>query len=196
MHLPVVFDRARWGYRLDLDAENESEPPRLTLSAEELRVLVETRGLLARVNAGPLLAPQRDRLVGRLSHLLKLGTHGANDAALRFDVQSGASLDSAMPAFETIANALLARKRLSIEVATGNGTPAEYEVSPQRLVHVDGHWHLDAMRHDTDMSERLRVDTILGAEPLSAAATELLDGNGHDITSGTVDDSKPAEASH
>lgn len=197
MHLPVVFDRARWGYRLDLEAEsNGAEPPRLGLSAEELRVLLGTRALLASVNAGPMLAPQRDRLVGRLSHLLKIGTHGADDSAMRFDIQVGQSQDSSLPAFEAIANALLARKRLAIEVGTGNGSPAEHEVSPQRLLHADGHWYVEVFRHDTETSERLRVDTIVEAEVLSAAATDLSDGDGRDVTSNIGANNKPAADPH
>ncbi|MBS0446544.1 MAG: WYL domain-containing protein [Proteobacteria bacterium] len=177
MNLPVVFDRLKWGYRLETEADAaQAEQPRLLISADEARALATARQLLAELTPGALLADQRDRLVARLSHLLSVGTRGAAHADRRI-VAEPAAADATAPWFEDIANAMLRDHRLAIETGGGNGAAATHEVTPKRLVHRDGRWHLEAIDHADGAQRQWTLAAITDVHALDALAQS---GNGVD----------------
>ncbi len=70
------------------------------------------------------------------------------------------------------------RKRLSIDAPADDGATQAYEISPQRLVHRDSRWQLDAWCHDHGSPMRWCIDAIVGARALDAPALDMGGGDG------------------
>jgi predicted DNA-binding transcriptional regulator YafY len=76
--------------------------------------------------------------------------------------------------FQVVASALLNRKRLVIEYyARGTDEVSNREVSPQRLMHYRGNWHLDAWCHSKNGLRNFSVDMIQKAEITEKPAEDI-----------------------
>jgi predicted DNA-binding transcriptional regulator YafY len=192
MQVPIVCDRDTGTYRIDSSVERY-ELPGVWFSAGEIHALLSMQQLLVAFDAGGLLAEHVSPLRQRLLGILESATDSADDIARRIRILSAAARSYAPQHFQTIAAALMERRRLSIEyVARGNGGASEREISPQRLTHYRDNWYLDAWCHLRDELRSFAVDVIKTVKNIDAEARDIpeneLDaalGAGYGIFAGT-----------
>lgn len=166
LNLPVVYDRQLGGYRLEAH-HGKRELPGLWLSPEELVALATLQQLLANFAPGLLadkLSPLKERL-GSLLHDIDLDSLGL---AQRIRVVHAGQRSLPPSAFENVAAATLARKRLHIHHHNREtGTTLERTVSPQQLVHYRDNWYLDAWCHLRGALRSFAVDAIERSEVMN-----------------------------
>lgn len=177
LNMPVVFDAARGGYRLDPAAQLDGvqyELPGLWFTAEEIHALLTMQHLLANLDAGGLLGPHVQPLMKRLTLLLGKGTALPADIARRIHVQTAGARQVHLPHFQAVGSALLQRRRLVIDYhARGRNESRTREVSPQRLTHYRGNWHLAAWCHLRHELRSFSVDAMSRVQVLDKAAVEV-----------------------
>lgn len=177
MQVPIEWDRERGGYYLDA-GEGEAaafQLPGLWFSAAEIQALLTMERLLEQLQPG-LLSQQVRPLRERIRRILGSGDLAADEVMRRIRVlQVGAR--AVQPAhFQSIAAALLSRRRLRIEHHRRRDDEVlEREVSPQRLVHYRGNWYLDAWCHRRRALRTFAVDAIRQARILGRTAREVPD---------------------
>ena len=188
LNAPIVFDRARGGYRFEAECRHigpQYELPGLWFSAEEVHALLTMQHLLSNLDTGGLLGPHIKPLMARLGGILGTGDDSLDQVHKRIRIETVGARVFHLDHFQVIGSALIRRKRLVISYhARGTDETTEREVSPQRLIYYRDNWYLDAwchLRHDLrafsvdciqlaelldqkarDVSER-RLDQILGA---------------------------------
>lgn len=126
---------------------------------------------------GGVLTPHVAPLIKRLNTLLEDGAD-QDGAQLRRRVRIiGLAQRSVQPAhFQRVGTALVQRKRLAMHYqARGSGRATLREVSPLRLVHYRGNWHLDAWCHLRNELRNFALDAVQEAHVLEAAAIEVPD---------------------
>lgn len=175
MNVPIVCDRDTGYYRIDRRVPRY-ELPGLWFSAAEIHALLGMQQLLDNLAPGGLLseqiAPLRQRLIG----LLESRADSVADIARRIRVIGAAVRACAPQHFQTVAAALMERRRLHIRYrARGNGQASEREISPQRLTHYRDNWYLDAWCHLRDELRSFAVDAILSAKAGRQPAREIAD---------------------
>lgn len=87
---------------------------------------------------------------------------------------------------------MLQRRQLQITYhARGDNTESERVVSPQRLVHYRGNWHLDAWCHARNALRNFALDGIRAVRVLDTSASDIADalldahfGDGYGIFAG------------
>ncbi|KAA3634003.1 MAG: YafY family transcriptional regulator, partial [Proteobacteria bacterium] len=193
LHAPILWDRSLRGYRYEDKGPGavRYSLPGLWFNADEARALLTMDYLLASLQPG-LLGARVEPLKARIRELLGSKDHSADEVVRRIRVLHMAARPVAPAHFETIASAVLGRRRLRIDHynrATDRTTCRE--VSPQRLVHYRDNWYLDAWCHMRDALRSFSVDAIRSAErlerPASEVAEESLDeelGAGYGIFAG------------
>lgn len=166
---PLVHDPDRGGYRYDT-ADGRHLMPGLWFTADELLALVTLKHLLANLEPG-LLDDHLRPLQSRIDSLLS-GQHlGAGEALQRIRLLSMAARRKNPHHFQTIAGAVLQRKRLRIDYyARDRNTTSSREISPQRLAHYRENWYLDAWCHDKKGLRIFAVECIRAVEPLTKTA--------------------------
>jgi len=173
MQVPIVCDRDTGTYRIDASVERH-ELPGVWFSAGEIHALLSMQQLLAAFDAGGLLAEHVGPLRQRLLGMLESTTDSADDIARRIRILSAAARHYAPQHFQTIATALMERRRLNIRyIARSNGASSEREVSPQRLTHYRDNWYLDAWCHLRDELRSFAVDAIKTVKPVDTAASDI-----------------------
>jgi len=177
LHAPIEWDRETRGYRFT--RPNPDAPkfqlPGLWFNASEIRALLTMQHLLENMQPG-LLGPHVQPLLARLRHLLDTGDHPAEEVERRIRIIHLGARQLALPHFESVANALLARTRLQITYrARGRNELTEREISPQRLVHYRENWYLDAWCHLREDIRSFSVDAIEKAMPLERRAKAVPD---------------------
>jgi predicted DNA-binding transcriptional regulator YafY len=177
LHAPIEWDRETRGYhftRPNPDAP-KFQLPGLWFNASEIRALLTMQHLLENMQPG-LLGPHVQPLLTRLRHLLDAGDHPAEEVERRIRIIHLGARQLALPHFESVANALLARTRLQITYrARGRNEVTEREISPQRLVHYRENWYLDAWCHLRDDIRSFSVDAIEKAAPVERRAKVVPD---------------------
>lgn len=179
-HMPIEWSRDAGGYWLaqaDDGTEQPSHMTQLWFSSPEIHALLTMQQLLGNLDPSGVLAAQIAPLQDRLTALL--GRAGENEAAqLRQRVRViGLARRAVEPKhFQRVGTALLQRKRLRIIYrARGTGNTTEREVSPLRLMHYRGNWHLDAWCHLRKGLRNFAVDAIQEATLLKTPAKEVSD---------------------
>ncbi len=180
---PILCDRERGGYRYDT-TDGHHALPGLWLTRAELHALITLNHLLQTLQPGLLdgaLAPIR----ARLDALLKTEHLGAGEAQKRIRILAmaaraqDANASSNRPAlrhFQTIAAAVLQRKRLAIHYYNRERDETRpRQISPQRLVHYRDNWYLDAWCHDKKALRIFAVECIRQADPLAQPAKAVLE---------------------
>lgn len=174
--VPVVFDPERSTYRLDSSSES-CELPGIWFSPAEIHALLSMQQLLATFDSGGLLAEHLEPLHGRLLAMLESRADSAADIARRVRIVSAAARPYTARHFQSVAAALMERRRLRITYAArSHGKTTTREVSPQRLTHYRDNWYLDAWCHLRDELRSFAVDAIAAAETLDSPACEIADG--------------------
>lgn len=174
LRMPILWDRQQRGYRLDL-SKPYRELPGLWFSSAEVHALLTFYHLLERVQPG-LLAPHIEPLRTRIRALLEKGDHSFEEVARRIRVLPLAARTAGLRSFETIAHALLKRRRLIVtHYSRPRSEQTEREVSPQRLVHYRDNWYLDAWDPHKNALRTFAVDAIRRAAVLDNKARNVPD---------------------
>ncbi len=177
MGVPIVCDRSTGYYRIDRSADRH-ELPGIWFSASEIHALLSMQQLIAGIDPQGLLAEQIEPLRQRLLALLESRANSATELSRRIRILHVASRKHAPQNFQTIAAALMDRRRLAIAYqARSNGQTSDREISPQRLVHYRDNWYLDAWCHLRDQLRSFSLDAIQSARVLETVAQEIPDAD-------------------
>lgn len=193
MRAPIVWDRAKRGYRFDdpdLHAPRH-ELPGLWFNSGEAHALLTMHHLLENLQPG-LLAPHIEPLKLRIKALLESQHDSAQEVMARIRLLPMAARKVRHDHFEIIAKALLQRRRLIIRhYHRVRDEETEREVSPQRLAYYRDNWYLDAWDHGKNALRIFSVDSIRKATPLDKKARNIPDkkldaelGSGYGIFAG------------
>ena len=112
MQVPIVCDRDTGTYRIDRSVERY-ELPGVWFSAAEIHALLSMQQLLCAFDTGGLLAEHVGALRQRLLSMLESATDSADEITRRIRILSAAARHYAPQNFQTIAAALMERRRLS-----------------------------------------------------------------------------------
>ncbi len=178
------YDREAGGFEL----------PGLWFRRDELEALLVMDELLSRVQPGLLediIAPLRSRFRAILD---RGSRRGERFPAHRFRILPAHGRDLVARGFETIATAVVERRRLAFTYeARSTGETTERTTSPQRLVHYRDHWYLDCWDEDRRSLRTFAVDRMAAPEVLDATAREVPEkdmidtfGAGYGLFSGPV----------
>ena len=193
LNAPVVFDKELGGYRYGEQGPGmKYELPGLWFSEGEIHALLTMQHLLNNLDSGGLIGPHIKPLLSRLTAILGTANNDAAQVQKRIKIESLGARQMHLEQFQVVGSALLNRKRLLIEYhARGTDEISNREVSPQRLMHYRGNWHLDAWCHAKKAMRNFSVDMIKKAEitekPADDVAEALLDevlATGYGIFSG------------
>ena len=175
LNAPIPWDREKRGYRLyKPDPENpRHELPGLWFNSAETHALLAFHHFLKNLEPG-LLTPHIQPLQERIRKLLEKDDHSFEEVARRIHVLPLAARHIESPCFQTIARALLARRRLQLmHYHRGRDEETEREVSPQRLIHYRDNWYLDTWDHCKRALRTFAVDSIRRATLLDAKARNI-----------------------
>jgi predicted DNA-binding transcriptional regulator YafY len=193
LHAPIGWDRERNGYCFKTPARGAPAYalPGLWFNAAEIHALLAMDELLEGIDPG-VLSERLKPLKQRLRELLGSGDHSAEEVRRRIRILSMARRPLRLEQFETVASALLDRKRLFIHYrGRASAQDTEREVSPQRLVHYRENWYLDAWCHMRNGLRSFSMDCVRDAAIRAADAIDVSDaeldallGSGYGIFSG------------
>lgn len=159
LNVPVVYDRALAGYRLE-PGHGRKELPGMWLSPDELVALAMVQHLLTGLAPGALtdkLHPLKERLASLL-HDVDLDSVSLSQ---RIRLVHAGKRQVPPAAFETVASATLGRHRLWVRHHNREtGQTLERTVSPQQLVLYRDNWYLDAWCHLRNGLRSFAVDAL------------------------------------
>jgi predicted DNA-binding transcriptional regulator YafY len=146
----------------------------LWFSEGEIHALLTMQHLLSNLESGGLIGPHIKPLQSRLTAILGTANKDADQVQKRIKVENLGARHVHLEQFQLVASALLNRKRLIIEYyARGTDEISNREVSPQRLMHYRGNWHLDAWCHTKNGLRNFSVDMIKKAEITEKPADDI-----------------------
>jgi predicted DNA-binding transcriptional regulator YafY len=188
--ISITWSREQHGYQIDPRSPNR-ELPGLWFSSIETHALLTFHHFLDNLQPG-LLTPHIKPLQERIRKLLEKDDHSFEEIARRIRVLPLAARHIESPCFQSIAHALLARRRLRlVHFHRARNEETAREVSPQRLVHYRDNWYLDAWDHGKNALRTFAVDSIRRAALLDIKARNVPDktldtelGNGYGIFAG------------
>jgi predicted DNA-binding transcriptional regulator YafY len=175
LHAPIVWDRTLRAYRYDTSDARAADYklPGLWFSAAEIHALLTMQQLLGNLGGG-LLEPHIQPLMMRLEALLESRDATADEVRRRIRILYVASRPMPAAHFETVASAMLKRRRLRIRYrARSSDAEGWREISPQRLVHYRDNWYLDAWCHLRNALRTFALDAIGAVESLERAAKDV-----------------------
>jgi len=165
---PLDHDANRGGYLYNT-ANGRFDLPGLWFTADELLALVTLKHLLAHLEPG-LLDDHLRPLQIRIDQLLASRHPGAGEAS-RIRLLRMAARRKNPRHFQTVAGAVLQRKRLVIDYYNRERDEAgRREISPQRLTHYRDNWYLDAWCHRQKAVRSFAVECIRSIEASNRAA--------------------------
>lgn len=171
---PLIFDADHGGYRYDT-ADGCHSLPGLWFTSVELYSLITLDHLLQSLQPGLLdsaLAPIRSRI----DALLQTEHLGSGEAHKRIRILAMATRAKDMRHFQSVASAVLQRKRLTIQYYNRDrNQTSDREISPQRLTHYRDNWYLDAWCHRKKGLRIFAVECIRQATTLEKPAKTLPD---------------------
>jgi len=179
---PLEYDRSHNGYRYATGEGQSFELPGLWFSSTEIYALLTTQQLLAQVQPGLFdaqLKPVRERIEKILAarHLgdeKLLSGYPSSEILNRVRILRMAGRSTSNEHFQTVAGALLQRKRLAIRYhSRSDDTETHREISPQRLTHYRDNWYLDAWCHQRNGLRSFAVDRLGEAKMLEKIARDI-----------------------
>lgn len=174
MHAPIVWDRERGGYELRESEQSKSwQLPGLWFSAKEIHALLMLEHLLETLQPS-LLGRHVRPLQARIAKLLETGDQPAEEVRRRIRVLPMAARELDAERFETIASAVLARRRVRIRHYNRlDDAHVERTISPQRLVHYRYNWYVEAWCHLRNDLRLFAVDAIEEAQLTGERVKEI-----------------------
>lgn len=172
LQIPVVFDQALGGYRLEkTDARHEL--PGLWFSQEEVLALLTIQRMIEQLEPG-LLGPKLKPLQERFDEMLKGQGLSPDLLTQRVCLLHAGKRRLKLKSFEQIAKATLDRKQIRIQhFNRQNGETLERVISPQQLVHYRDNWYVDAWCHLRKDVRSFAIDAIPECEVLKIDAKDL-----------------------
>jgi predicted DNA-binding transcriptional regulator YafY len=179
-HAPIEWDREARGYRF-VEAHKGAPSyalPGLWFNASEIHALLTMQHLLANIQPG-LLGAQIEPLKARLRATLGAGDHSAEEIESRFHMLYASRRQVLPKHFQSIASALLKRKRLVIShFSRQSGESSQREISPQLLIYNRENWYVQAWCHLRNDLRAFAIDAITdathGTTPAREVAKKLL----------------------
>ena len=170
---PIVYDRARNGYHYDTQDGQVFELPGVWFNAAELHALLTTQHLLEQLQPG-LLDGHLKPIRLHIEKLLGTESQGRDEIDRRVRILRMAGRKSSNEHFQTVAGALLKRKRLTILYhGRSDNVETRREVSPQRLTHYRDNWYLDAWCHERNALRSFAADRLREAKALEKRAKDI-----------------------
>lgn len=170
---PIKYDRACNGYIYDIREGEVFELPGLWFNANELYALLTVQQLLENTQPG-LLDDHLKPIRNRLEKILATAQLNRDEIAKRIRILRMSARDAASEHFQSVASALLQRKRLQINYhSRSNDQTTQRQISPQRLTHYRDNWYLDVYCHKRNALRSFAVDRIRACRPLDQTALEL-----------------------
>ena len=170
---PLKYDREHNGYYYDLNEGATFEQPGVWFTASELYALLTTQQLREQAQPG-LLDSQLKPLKDRLEKILASEHLGSGEISKRVRILRMAGRNVSNQHFQTVAAALLQRKRIAIRYhSRGTNTETQREISPQRLTHYRDNWYLDAWCHQRNGLRSFAVERIGEAKTLEHACRDI-----------------------
>jgi len=154
------------------------ELPGVWFSADEMYALLTMQQLTQRIS-GSFLQDSFNALRGKIEKVLTVSAGGGCGELERIRVLAAGSRSRALPWFSLIADAVLQRKRISMNYrGRARGIAGKRTVSPQRMVWYRGNWYLDAWCHKADALRTFALENtesvaIVDGECLQADSAEL-----------------------
>ena len=169
---PILFDRERGGYCYDTTLNASYQLPGVWFNASELYALLTVETLLESAEPG-LLADTLGPIKTRIKRILENQGVAAEPAERRIRILRQAGR-GAGELFQTLAGALMQRKRLAIiYYVRDRDEPTQREISPQRMVHYRDNWYLDAWCHARGGLRSFAVECVRTAAVTNTAAQDL-----------------------
>lgn len=169
---PLIYDRELGGYRYD-SADGRHHLPGLWFSSEELAALVTLNQLLQSLQPG-LLDDHLNPWRARVEQILATEHLGGGEAQQRIRILSMAARVRDMRHFQSVAGAVLQRKRLNIHYYNRERDElSTREISPQRLVHYRDNWYLDTWCHAKKGLRIFAVECVRRADVLDKPAKNI-----------------------
>ena len=170
---PLEYDRERNGYYYDTRDGANFELPGIWFNASELYALLTTQQLLEQTQPG-LLDNHLKPLKTRIEKILASEQLGSGEIAKRVRILRMAGRDTSGEHFQTVAGALLQRKRLAICYhGREKDEESQREISPQRLTHYRDNWYLDAWCHRRNALRSFAVDRLRETKLLDKIARDI-----------------------
>lgn len=170
---PLKYDREGNGYFYDTKDGEIFELPGVWFNATELYALLTTQQLLEQAQPG-LLDNHLKPLRTRIEKILTSTQLNRSEIAKRVRILRMAGRNASSEHFQTVAGALLQRKRLAIRYhSRSDNTETRREISPQRLSHYRDNWYLDAWCHQRNGLRSFAVDRLREAKLLDQAAQDI-----------------------
>ena len=177
LHAPITWDREARGYRFTeaAPAAPRYALPGLWLNEAEIRALLALRELLEKVHPG-LLGPHVEPLIDRARALLGGDVGASAEVTRRVRILHAPRREVRSAEFETICEALLARRRVHVlHYSRPRDDTLERTLSPQRLVHYRENWYLDAWCHLRNGLRSFALDCVRHAAVVDEPAREIAD---------------------
>lgn len=171
---PIVWDRELRGYRYQQSADGEQfQLPGLWFNTSEIQALLSMDALLDNLQPG-VLSKHIEPLRSRIRMLLDEGDHSVDEISRRIRIVPLAAKAYRSEHFESLCQALLARKRIDMTYYSRQADSSTVrQVSPQRLVYYRDNWYLDAWCHLRNGLRSFSIDAIQRLEISSEPAREV-----------------------
>lgn len=172
---PIAYHRQANGYHYTQSGANPYELPGLWFNASELYALLAVQQLLNQTQPG-LLETHLSPLRKRIETILKTEHLGNDELPNRVRILYSTARYITGESFQTIAGALMQRKRLHIRYhGREKNQLTEREISPQRLIHYRDNWYVDAWCHQQQALRSFSIDRIQNARTLSNPTEDIND---------------------
>jgi predicted DNA-binding transcriptional regulator YafY len=178
MDAPIVYDRDSNGYQLQGRGRRSSAEtsPAGWFGDREVHALLSMLALIGSIDHRSTLGRHLLALQERLESMLGASEAQVRELLKRVRVPTPPEPQGAGHCFELIGRALTERRRMLLQLVAAPDAAAEaveLEVSPQRLVPVQGSWQLDAWCHASQTLRRLALADIAVAEVLESRARDV-----------------------
>ncbi len=172
---PIQYSREANGYHYAQEGDHPYELPGLWFNASELYALLAVQQLLNQAQPG-LLEAHLSPLRKRIETILATEHLGSGELPNRVHILYSTARRITGESFQTIAGALMQRKRLHIRYhGREKNQLTEREISPQRLIHYRDNWYVDAWCHERHALRSFSIDRIQNARTTGNVAEDIND---------------------
>ncbi len=170
---PIEYDRSHNGYHYAQKNGSGFELPGIWFSPGELLALLTLQQILEKSQPG-LFDSQLASLKHHIEKILAAEHLGAGEIPKRIKILRMAGRDIDPERFQTLADALVQRKQLTIRYTSRTkGENSHRTISPQRLIHYRDNWYLDAWCELRGALRSFAVESISDAHALELPCKDI-----------------------
>lgn len=175
MDAPIVYDRDSNGYCLKNRPGRsvQAAPGRAWFTDRELHALLTMHILIDSLGTDGTLGRHLQPMQERLQAMLGTSEVEARELLKRVRIDSPLPEATGGRYFEQVGRALTERRRLHLQVRSGDADAEPRLVSPQRLLQLRQRWWLDAWCHESRQLVRIALDQIDAAEIVDLRARDV-----------------------